>query len=137
MRVQEQLLASRDQQRIVVFGELTSSGIDERHLAVVGKRINIGIGKHVLTRQSFDATMAIVKQRQHALVESAHQIGIGSRVHHTARSILQRISATIQLFLCQGRTKGVYSGVKVFTIIHITRFLVVSQKQHIGLPFTM
>ena len=59
-RIQEQLLTSRYQQRIVVFGELTSGSIDKRHLVIIGERDNVGIGEHVLARQTLDTTVTIV-----------------------------------------------------------------------------
>ena len=81
--VQEQLLTSRNQQGIVVFGELTSGSIDKRHLVIIAERGNVGIGEHALARQSPDTAMTNIKEGQHTLVKSTLQIGVGSWVHRS------------------------------------------------------
>ena len=137
MGVQEQLFTSRNQEGVVVFCKLTSGGIDKGQFLVVVEGVDVGIGKHILTCQALDATMAVIEEGQSALFESTHQIGIGALVDGTTRSACQRIGATIHLFCGQCRTNGIHHHIMFLAVIHIIHLLVVGQEEQIRLPFAM
>ena len=137
MGVQEQLFTSRNQEGIVVFCKLTSGSIDKGQFIKVVEGIDVGIGKHILTCQALDATMAVIEEGQSALLESTHQVGIGALVDGTTRSACQRIGATIHLFCGQCRTNGIHHHIMFLAVIHIIHLLVVGQEQQIRFPFAM
>ena len=109
----------------------------KRHPVEVGERGDVGIGEHIVARQSPNAAMPIVEHCEAALVEGAKQIVVGTGNLGATRSVHLLIGTAIQLLLRQVGTDRIEHGAINLGIVHIALLFIVGEKQEVGLPLAI
>ena len=134
---EKHLLASRKEQRIVIFGKLAGGREHERHLVAVPQGRDFGNGEHVVARESLHAAVTRIVHQHDALVERFHKVICGLGDPDARRSADVGISTAIHLDWVQSGANGVKNATIDFIGFDIRPHHIVGERQVGEFPIAM